>query len=73
MDGEVVALCNKTAAQVTKQPGERVRGDCKAELVMGFVHAILDSVLIHLAPLRPELGVSFLRRAWLILSFTWVC
>ena len=74
MSGEEVALRRdrelttpgyKTAGGGVKcrNPGEVVRSDSKAVMVVSFVQAILDPVAIRLAPLRPEVRVTFLEES----------
>ena len=74
MSGEIAALRRdrelttpgyKTGGGGVKcrNPGEVVRSDSKAAMVVSFVQAILDPVAIRLAPLRPEVRVTFLEES----------
>ena len=65
-DGELTTPGHKTAGGGVKgrNPGERVRSDSKAAVVMGFMQAVGDPVAIRLAPPRPEVRMTLLEESF---------
>ena len=61
-DGKLTTPGYKTAGGGVKcrNPGERVRSDRKAAVVMRFLQAVGDPVAIRLAPPRPEVRMTLL-------------